>query len=209
MQGLLKSDALRKLITAMHNRDKDARLEMLDAAYWVKGCSSLGRLRYAVLVGVGKHKEDEGAICFLDIKEATAAVAPRAQGAAMPKDNAARVVEGARNLSPNLGTRMMAARLEGRSVVVRELLPQDLKLEVDQLSQEEAIRAARYLGRVVGKAHARQMAEADRHRWLKQLAERRSKSVEAPSWLWSSIVELVGIHEAAYLDHCRRLLAAA
>jgi uncharacterized protein (DUF2252 family) len=209
LQGLLKSDALRRLITAMHNRDKDARLEMLDAAYWVKGCSSLGRLRYAVLVGVGKHKEDEGAICFLDIKEATAAVAPRAQGAAMPKDNAARVVEGARNLSPNLGTRMMAARLEGRSVVVRELLPQDLKLEVDQLSQEEAIRAARYLASVVGKAHARQMAEADRHRWLKQLAERRSKSLEAPSWLWSSIVELVGIHEAAYLDHCRRLLAAA
>jgi uncharacterized protein (DUF2252 family) len=169
----------------------------------------LGRLRFAVLVGVGKHKSEEGAICFLDIKEATTAVAPRAPDAAMPKDNAVRVVEGARNLSPNLGERMLAARLGDRSVVVRELLPQDLKLEVDQLSQDEAIHAARYLASVVGKAHARQMQDAERHRWQKLLREKRSKSLDAPSWLWSSIVELVGIHEAAYLDHCRRLLAAA
>jgi len=41
------------------------------------------------------------------------------------------VVTGARNLAPFLGERMMAARPMGRAVVVRELLPQDLKLEVD------------------------------------------------------------------------------
>jgi uncharacterized protein (DUF2252 family) len=44
---------------------------------------------------------------------------------------------------------------------------------------------------------------------MPKLSERRSKSLTAPSWLWGSIVELVGIHEAAYLDHCRRLLSAA
>jgi len=27
--------------------------EMLDAAYWKKGCSSLGKLRYCVLLGIG------------------------------------------------------------------------------------------------------------------------------------------------------------
>jgi uncharacterized protein (DUF2252 family) len=209
LKTLLKSDGLRDLVTALHSRKNDAELELLDAAYWVKGCSSLGRLRYAVLVGVGQDRREEGAICFLDIKEATSAVAPRATQAKMPKDNAMRVVEGARHLSPNLGERMMAARFGSKPVVVRELLPQDLKLEVDQLTQEEAVNAARYLASVVGKAHARQMDEDVRHRWCKTLSERRSKTLDAPSWLWSSIVELVGIHEASYLEHCRKLLSAA
>jgi len=30
------------------------------------------------------------------------------------------------------------------------------------------------------------------------------KTLDAPSWLWSSIVELVVPHEKAYLAHCRR-----
>ncbi len=29
-------------------------------------------------------------------------------------------------------------------------------------------------------------------------------TLDAPSWLWSAIVELIQGHEAAYLDHCRR-----
>jgi uncharacterized protein (DUF2252 family) len=28
--------------------------------------------------------------------------------------------------------------------------------------------------------------------------------MDAPSWLWSGVVDLVAIHERAYLDHCRR-----
>jgi hypothetical protein len=32
----------------------------------------------------------------------------------------------------------------------------------------------------------------------------RSKTLDAPSWLWSSVVDLVTVHVAAYLDHCRR-----
>jgi uncharacterized protein (DUF2252 family) len=209
LKALLKSDGLRDLVTALRSRKNDADIELLDAAYWVKGCSSLGRLRYAVLVGVGHDRREEGGICFLDIKEATMAVAPRATQAKMPKDNAVRVVEGARQLSPNLGQRMMAGRFGEKPVVVRELLPQDLKLEVDQLTQDEAVNAARYLAGVVGKAHARQMDDNTRHRWSKTLTERRSKTLDAPSWLWSSIVDLVGIHEASYLEHCRRLMVAA
>jgi uncharacterized protein (DUF2252 family) len=27
--------------------------------------------------------------------------------------------------------------------------------------------------------------------------------MDAPSWLWSALVELVAIHERAYLEHCR------
>ena len=44
---------MRKLVTAVSCRDDDAPVELLDAAYWVKGCSSLGLLRMAVLLGVG------------------------------------------------------------------------------------------------------------------------------------------------------------
>ncbi len=48
------------------------------------------------------------------------------------------------------------------------------------------------------------MSETDRRGWLAELRRSRSRSLDAPSWLWASVVELVGIHEAAYLDHCRR-----
>jgi uncharacterized protein (DUF2252 family) len=63
---------------------------------------------------------------------------------------------------------------------------------------------ARYLAYVVGKAHARQMDGNTRKNWLADLQRNRSKSLDAPSWLWISIVELVSSHEAGYLDHCRR-----
>jgi uncharacterized protein (DUF2252 family) len=67
----------------------------------------------------------------------------------MPRDNAQRVVEGARKISPYLDQRMLPWRFCNRSVVMRELLPQDLKLEMDRLTREEAIGAARFLASVV------------------------------------------------------------
>lgn len=182
----------------------DAVLEVVDAAYWMKGCSSLGRARYAVLLDVGKSKETKKEeYCLVDIKEATPAAAPRAAHAKMPQDHGRRVVEGARNLSPALGDRMIASTLLGRSVVLRELMPQDLKLEIDQLSRDEAVEAAHYLAEVVGKAHARQMDSAIRREFSRSLKVRRASRLDAPSWLWSSVVELASIHEAAYLQHCR------
>jgi uncharacterized protein (DUF2252 family) len=119
------------------------------------------------------------------------------------------VVTGAKALSPNLGERMVASKLLGRAVVVRELMPQDLKMEIDRLSQEEAISLAHYLAGVVGRAHGRQMTSGQRRTWRSTLAKSHKASLEAPSWLWSSVVELIGLHEAAYLDHCRRFALAA
>jgi uncharacterized protein (DUF2252 family) len=203
LEALVQLPELKTLVTSLRSRNDDAKVCLLDAAYWVKGCSSLGRLRYAVLVGVGK-KSNPDEICFLDIKEATAAAAPRSPKVPMPRDNAQRVVEGAKNLAPNLGERMLASLIRETPVVVRELMPQDLKLEIDQLSQAEAVRAARYLAKVVGKAHARQMDRATRKVWHNALGQRRAAKLDAPSWLWTSIVELMATHEAAYLEHCRR-----
>ncbi len=198
---LFKTEDARKLITSLKHRDNDARIRVLDAAYWMKGCSSLGRLRYAVLLGVGPKKDKE--YCLVDIKEAVRAAAPAAKNADMPKDFAKRVVAGALNLSPYLGERMLAAKFLTRPVALRELMPQDLKLEIDQLTREEAVNAASYLACIVGKAHARQMDAATRKHWAAELTRNRSKTLNAPGWMWSSVVELIASHETAYLEHCR------
>ena len=204
IERLFEREDVRKLVASLKSRPNDAKIDVLDAAYWMKGCSSLGRFRYAVLLNVGHGKSKEDEYCLIDIKEACAAAAPRARAAKMPRDNGKRVVEGARHLSPALGDRMMSAKLLGRSVVLRELMPQDLKLQIDQLSRVEAMDSARYLAEVVGKAHARQMDAATRRAFGASFKVRRSARLDAPSWLWSSVVELASAHEAAYLEHCRR-----
>ncbi|BBP99024.1 hypothetical protein BSFA1_41530 [Burkholderia sp. SFA1] len=137
------------------------------------------------------------------------AAAPRYEDVAMPRDNALRVLEGARNLSPYLGERMRAARLLDRGVVIRELLPQDMKLEIGQLGKDDAMHVAHYLAGVVGKAHARQMDDATKREWRAELGRNRSKNIDAPLWLWNSIVQLVSSHEAGYLEHCRRYATGA
>jgi uncharacterized protein (DUF2252 family) len=202
--ALFEIGAISQLATTLRGRPDDGKVEVLDAAYWVKGCSSLGRLRYAVLLDVAGGVVEGDDLCLIDIKEAATAAAPRYADVEMPRDNAERVVTGARHLSPSLGERMRSARLMDRSVVLRELLPQDIALEVDELEQQQAMNVARYLAFVVGKAHARQMDGATRKRWLAELQRNRSKTLDAPSWLWNSIVELVSSHEVGYLEHCRR-----
>src|SRR3984957_13894498 len=202
IKKLFKNEKVRRLVTSLKSRKDGARVEVLDAAYWIKGCSSLGRLRFAVLLGIGKARKPED-FCLIDIKEAAAAAAPHSPRAQMPRDNAERVVEDARQLSPYLGERMMASRFLGKSVFIRELLPQDLKLEIDQLTRDEAVQAAKYLASVVGMAHSRQMTTSARKQWRTILGRDRSKRLDAPSWLWSSVVDLIANHELAYLEHCR------
>lgn len=202
---LFATDAARAMVTSLNHRKGDARVRVLDAAYWMKGCSSLGRLRYAVLLGIGPRKGQGFAL--VDIKEAVAAAAPAAARVAeseKAKDFAERVVTGACELSPFLGERMRAATLLRRPVVMRELMPQDLKLQMDRLTGTEAVAAAEYLAGVVGRAHGRQMDVAKRKSWRAEMKRGHSKSLDAPGWMWKSVVELVAIHEAAYLDHCRR-----
>jgi uncharacterized protein (DUF2252 family) len=201
--ALFTDEDVRMLVTAIKARPHHAKIEVLDAAYWMKGCSSLGRLRFAVLLGVshGRSKSDE--FCLMDIKEAHPPAAPRARQATIPRNNAVRVVQGAKHLSPALGDRMMAATLLGHPVVIRELMPQDLKLTIDSLSREEAVNSARYLAEVVGHAHARQMDRGTRREFSKSFMGNARGKLHAPHWLWSSVVELASAHEAGYLEHCR------
>jgi uncharacterized protein (DUF2252 family) len=207
LKDLAATEPMRALVTSLKSRKAGAKIELVDAAYWVKGCSSLGLLRYALLIGIGSGKKRE--FCLVDVKEAVRAAAPATPDADMPRDNGERIVTGARHLSPHLGERMQAARLLGHSVFVRELMPQDLKLEIENLQAEEAVGVARFLAGVVGRAHGRQMKAAERRHWAVEFDHRRSKSLDAPSWLWTSVVELMALHDAAYLDHCRRYARVA
>ncbi|CAN5605390.1 DUF2252 domain-containing protein [soil metagenome] len=203
LEALCLSEQVHDLVTVLKSRNNKAEVRFLDGAYWMKGCSSLGRLRYAALLEVDSG-DGPAEICFLDIKEAVKAAAPRDPNAVMPRDNAERVVAGALALSPNLGQRMAACRLLGKPVFVRELMPQDMKIELNNLTPDEAMASAQSLARVVGDAHGRQMDDETRLAWLTTLSRNRSGLLDAPSWLWSSVVELVAAHEAGYLEHCRR-----
>jgi uncharacterized protein (DUF2252 family) len=207
VEALFEQPDTRHLARSLRAFDDNAPLRVMDAAYWCKGCSSLGRLRLAVLIAIGVGKAERH--CLMDVKEATDTAAPHIADAGMPGDDAERVVVGARNLSPFLGERMIATAVLGRPVFIRALLPQDLKVEIDQLTRDEAVGVAEFLAHVVGRGHARQLGATDRGRWAKELRRNRSKSLDAPSWLWNSVVDLVALHEAAYLEHCRRYALTA
>jgi uncharacterized protein (DUF2252 family) len=201
---MFEAPEVRRMVTCLQDRDEHDDIEVFDSAYWIKGCSSLGRLRFAVLLGIGRKKHKNRQFCLVDIKEAVQPVAPHSARAPMPRNNAERVVAGARKLSPYLGQRMLPWRFDRKPVVLRELLPQDLKLEMDQLTRDEAISSARFLASVVGRAHASQLDRKAQTNWLNSLRRSRSKKLDAPSWLWTSVVELVASHESAYLEHCRQ-----
>ena len=202
LQRLFDEHGVHQLIQIITGREEPKNVRLLDAAYWMKGCSSLGRLRYAALVGVGAKKLHEYRL--LDIKEAVTAAAPCSSSATMPANNAERVVTGARNLSPFLGDRMIAAKISGRQVVIRELRPQDLKFELQGLQRSEATAIARVMAGVVGRAHGRQLKTPERRAWAKELKGRHRKGLDAPRWLWGGVLDLSALHEAAYLEHCRR-----
>jgi uncharacterized protein (DUF2252 family) len=208
IERLMAQPDMVELATQLHHRDDEAHVSLLDAAYWRKGCSSLGKRRYAVLLDIDGDTSDGEDLCLIDIKEAVKSVAPHAPKTRMPRDNAKRVVEAATHLSPSLGHRMRAATLLDSQVFVRELLPQDLKLDINRMGRKQAMRVARFLASVVGRAHARQMDASTRKTWRAELARNHTRTLEAPSWLWRSVTLLLAQHEGEYLDHCRKYVAA-
>ena len=150
---------------------------------------------------VEEEARDSGGLCLLDIKEATTAIVPRARP--VPHNDAQRVLKAAQSLSPYLGERMLTLRIQSKPAFLRELLPQDLKLEINRLKREEGTNAARHLGHVLGMAHARQMDRTVKADWCRAVSK-HSKALQAPNWLWVSVKELHARFEAAYLEHCCR-----
>ena len=59
IESLFQREDLRVLLTKLKHRDSDGRIDLLDAAYWVKGCSSLGAMRVAVLAKIRRRAQEE------------------------------------------------------------------------------------------------------------------------------------------------------
>jgi uncharacterized protein (DUF2252 family) len=207
LTALFDSAPVKRLATQIKHRPDDGKVSFVDAAYWRKGCSSLGKLRYAVLLDVDGGTLEGDDFCLMDVKEAARAFAPHARGYRIPANHAQRVVEGARHLSPALGDRMHAAQIAGRPVFIRELLPQDMTLDLSRLREDDAVQWANFLGWIVGRSHAQQMDSARLKEWHTQLKRCRARSCHAPPWLWSSVLALLSRHEPSYLAHCQALLA--
>ena len=131
---LVDTPAVQQLVTQLDSREDGSDVRLLDAAYWVKGCSSLGLFRAALLIEVRARKKQR-MLSLLDVNQAVASLAP-ASGPT-PEVPAERVLTGAQNVAPALSARMATARVLEHSVLVRELVPQDLTVELDQISVQD------------------------------------------------------------------------
>lgn len=162
-----------------------------DVAFRVAGNGSLGVLRVAVLTR-GKGEIDSRWI--FDMK---AEGTPSAQGLLpAPAEAPAERVRTATLICLKHPPRMLGTtELDGRSMFVRRLSPQEDKLDLTHLRAEELPELARYLGALLGRVHAR-----------------GAKTPPAASWTKGELAGLIeraiavaGLHEAAYLALCRTL----
>lgn len=94
----------------------NSRVDILDAASWVKGCSSLGTLRYVVLLKTINSDSGDERHCLIDIKEALHLTAPAQVDVIMPPVHAKRVLEGAQRLSPYFRDALL---LHSHSILMR------------------------------------------------------------------------------------------
>jgi uncharacterized protein (DUF2252 family) len=90
INDLFTHPEVQTLMTHLSCDSDQAKVKVLDAAYWMKGCSSLGRLRFAVLISVGPKGKQRFAL--IDIKEAVQAAALSAKRLSKQEDFAPRAV---------------------------------------------------------------------------------------------------------------------
>src|SRR5450830_1368373 len=88
LSGLFEGEDVEELKAAFRPNGGGAPIKVIDAAYWMKGCSSLGLLRYAVLIEFEEKAGHGNDLYLVDIKEAVKTAAPRDTGAKIPRDNA-------------------------------------------------------------------------------------------------------------------------
>jgi hypothetical protein len=82
------------------------------------------------------------------------------------------------------------------SMFVRKLSPQEDKLNLRRLKQQDLPSLATYLGALLGSAHARAATNAPKRWAASDLALIREHAIA-----------LAGIHEAVYLELCERMRA--
>jgi len=160
--------------------------EIIDVAYRIAGTGSLGGVRLAVLTR-GKGNED-GAWLF-DMKEEGTPSAASLLG--KPKMKPAKRVVAAMQACLEHPPRMVGtAKLDGMSMIVRRLSPQEDKLDLSHVRDDDLEPLAAYLGALIGAAHRRGATRTARawKRWERDALLERA-------------IAVAGIHEAAYLAY--------
>jgi uncharacterized protein (DUF2252 family) len=168
-------------------------LEVLDAAWRIAGTGSLGGVRVAILVR-GKGGAD-GAWVF-DMKEEGEPSATHLLGKPPKRARLApaeRVREAAIACVARPPRLLGTATLDGISMIVRRLAPQEDKLDLVTLRDADLDPLAAYLGALVGRAHARGATKRPHTAWTE--GERAE--------LVDRAIAVAGIHEALYLALCK------
>ncbi len=184
---------------AEEDRPHKGSLEIIDCALRIAGTGSLGGLRIGVLVK-GKGGPD-GAWIF-DMKEQGEPSASAICGGPPAIVPAERVCTAFRACVERPALMLGSTTLRGSggttklSMFVRKLSPQEDKLNLRRLKQQDLPSLATYLGALLGSAHARAATKAPKRWAAADLALIREHSIA-----------LAGIHEAVYLELCERMRA--
>ncbi len=174
VSGLDKSD-----------RPKKDALEIVDAAFRVAGTGSLGCVRIAILV---TGKGGANGHWVFDMKEEGTPSSAHLVHA--PKMNGAeRVLSGMRACLASPPRLAGTTRLLDLPMLVRRLTPQEDKLDLATIKNEDLDDLAKYLGALVGRAHRRGAKDLPKNSW---------KAPEQKTMLEHAI-RMAGIHESTYL----------
>ncbi len=162
-------------------------LTPIDIAYRIAGTGSLGGVRLAILTR-GKGGAD-GAWVF-DMKEQGLPSAAVLLG--KPKLKGGKRVCAATEACLEHPPRMVGTtKLDGMSMFVRRLAPQEDKLDLTHIRDEDLEPVAAYLGALTGAAHRRGATHPATRPW---------KRTDRDALLERAIA-IAGIHEAAYLAY--------
>jgi len=163
-------------------------LEILDVAFRIAGTGSLGLLRVAVLV---KGKGGPNGAWLFDMKEEERSPAPSLLVGTPRIEPAERVVRAFRACLEVPPQRMGTTRLDGRSMFVRRLTPQEDKVSIRGMGFDELGGLASFFAALSGAAH------------------RRGSKDRPPPWsrtareqLLGSALSLAGIYQATYAVFC-------
>jgi uncharacterized protein (DUF2252 family) len=183
--------ALDRYADSLTNGEKAHRKHwtVADASHRIAGTGSLGVLRVAILLGIKDGKEPRW---ILDMK-AEGQPSACLLGIAARPDGAQRVVDATRALLQMPPRMLGVTELQGQSMFVRRLAPQEDKIDFLTVRSAESVGLAAFFGSLVGKAHKRAVTIAPKRPWT---ASDREAILERA-------IRLCGLHEAIYLWHGR------
>jgi uncharacterized protein (DUF2252 family) len=174
-----------------------------DVAFRIAGTGSLGVLRIAVLTR-GKGELDSRWIFDMKAEGTPAgqalldALSESGSGSGPgskrePEPPAERVLRATRACLVHPPRMAGTTELDGSSLFVRRLLPQEDKLDLTRLRPEELPELASYLGALLGSLHRRCAISAPPSIW----------SAHEQAHLTEQAIVIAGLHEAAYLALCK------